>query len=132
MFRLWTHANDATLASLCRGVLYRQLYKTIDLSHLADAAEFEAKRLAAVQAVTAAGGDGAYDLFADEPSDTAYADDETEGRSMGHGILVQDAMGKVVELSDLSPIPAALRRKLMFRRLHVAASWKEVVQEAVG
>ena len=42
-------ADDAVLAGLCRGLLYRRLFKTIDLSHLC-----ESDALAAV--VRAAGG----------------------------------------------------------------------------
>jgi HD superfamily phosphohydrolase len=131
-FKIWTRSEDATLASLCRGVLFRRLYKTIDLSHLVDAAEFGAKLVAATEAVRAAGGDPAYDLFADEPSDTAYADDEQADGSIGHGIRVRDLAGNVTELSDISPIPATLCRRLMFRRIHVTAALKDVVQRAVA
>lgn len=131
-FKLWMRAEDATLANLCRGVLFRRLFKTIDLSHIADAAEFQAKGMAALAAVMEAGGDAAYDLFADEPSDTAYADEQDPQSPMGDIILVRDPAGKVTELSAISPIPAALHRRLMFRRIHVLESMKQCVQGAVG
>ena len=75
------NAADAPLAALCRGILFRRLFKTIDLSHL-DGAE-AAKRLdAASAAIAAAGGDASYDLVYDEPSDTGY---ETYQDSAGEG-----------------------------------------------
>src|SRR5256885_11395433 len=37
-FKLWSDSADTQLATLCRGLLYRRLYKTIDLSHLDPAA----------------------------------------------------------------------------------------------
>jgi len=130
-FKLWTRAEDATLGALCRGVLFRRLFKTIDLSHVTDEAEFQSRRAAAIAAVVAAGGDPGYDLFVDEPSDTAYADQEEEGCPMGHGIRVCDPSGRVTELSAISPIPAALHRRLLFRRLHMTPQLKEIVQRAL-
>ena len=32
-FKLWTKVEDPLLAGLCSGLLYRNLYKTIDLTH---------------------------------------------------------------------------------------------------
>src|SRR5580700_4522309 len=61
-FKLWTTCNDAPLAALCRGLLNRRLFKTLDLSHL-PAAQAHAAFDAVQQAVCAAGGDAAYDLF---------------------------------------------------------------------
>src|SRR5205807_3742578 len=70
-FKLWMNAADPPLAGLCRGLLFRRLFKTIDLSHL-DAPE-SAKRLeAAGSAIAAAGGDASYDMVYDEPADTGY------------------------------------------------------------
>ena len=35
-FKLWTRCDDIALAALCRGLLNRRLFKTLDLSHLAE------------------------------------------------------------------------------------------------
>ena len=33
-FKIWTEASDPTLAALCKGILYRRVFKTIDLSRI--------------------------------------------------------------------------------------------------
>src|SRR5687768_14294507 len=35
-FKLWSHGPDVALASLCRGLLFRRVFKTIDLSRFED------------------------------------------------------------------------------------------------
>jgi HD superfamily phosphohydrolase len=130
--KLWTRSDDETIARLCKGLLYRQLYKTIDLSHIRDEAEARAIVDRASEAVAAAGGDPAYDLFYDEPADTpydAYRADDLESGS--EEITVRRADGGVNRLSEISPVPRALNERLMFRRLHVAPAWREPVGRAV-
>src|SRR3954471_9764484 len=97
-FKLWTDGPDAALASLCRGLLFRRLYKTIDLSHLdGPAAKAAADR--ATAAVGAAGGDPAYDVFYDEPANTPYEVYSADGGAgedepgPGKEILVQSPQG---------------------------------------
>jgi hypothetical protein len=129
-FKLWASADDASLAALCRGLLFRKLYKTLDLSHLAES-DACAAVVRAQNAITAAGGDPAYDLFYDEPSDSGYEMHPTESCDAAGEILVRDPAGKLTSFAALSPIPQALNRQLMFRRLHVAAQWKDVAEKAV-
>ena len=38
-FQVWTKSDDATLAALCRGLLFRRLFKTFDLTHVNDPAQ---------------------------------------------------------------------------------------------
>src|SRR5205814_5511176 len=59
-FKIWTAADDAPLAALCKGLLNRRLFKTLDVTHLPEA-EATAAFARAQQAVAAAGGDGTYD-----------------------------------------------------------------------
>ena len=129
-FKLWTRAEDPPLAGLCRGLLFRKLYKTIDLT---DDDEPTAARhfTAAAEAIARAGGDPNYDLFLDEPSDTPYDAYGPEQSPGGPGILVLNPQGQLMELGDISPLPAALNRQLMFRRLHVQAAWKDVAVATV-
>jgi HD superfamily phosphohydrolase len=129
--KLWTRTEDAPLAGLCRGLLYRRLFKTIDLSHLGDE-EFAARMAAAEQAITAAGGDARYDLFLDQPSDTPYETFGGELCPVDPGIVVLDPANQLRELRTISPLPDALNQRLMFRRLHVLALWKETAMRAVG
>ena len=125
-FKLWAHAEDVPLAGLCRGLLYRRLFKTIDLSHL-EADEFAARVAGARKAIAAGGGDARYDLFSDEPADSPYESFAGEHRSAEREIAVLQADGSMRELGGISTLPDALNKRLMFRRIHVAASWKEII-----
>ena len=130
-FKLWTRAEDAPLAGLCRGLLFRKVFKTIDLSHLSET-EAREKFTATQHAVTAAGGDGRYDLFLDEPSDTPYETYGPEHCPEGRDIGVLNPAGKLLELRDISPLPEALNRQLMFRRLHILPAWRELAVAAAN
>ena len=131
-FKLWTRSDDKVLARLCRGLLFRGLYKTIDLSHAIDAQEAATLLSKAEAAVAAAGGDPAYDLFYDEPADTPYDTYRPEGPETPDEILVKHADGKLTPFSAISPLPQALNQRLMFRRIHVAAEFREVVAGAAA
>jgi HD superfamily phosphohydrolase len=127
-FKVWTGSSDATLAGLCRGLLFRRLYKTIDLSNRCDSETAKRVFATAVQHVRDAGGDPAYDLFYDEPADTpyeAYRPDASEGNS--GEIVVLDTGGGVSPFAAVSPITQALNRQLMFRRIHFKPEWKELI-----
>jgi uncharacterized protein len=128
--KTWTAADDLPLAALCRGLLYRRLFKTIDLSHLCES-DALAANVRAQEAVRKAGGDPAYDLLMDEPSDTAYEAFGPGACSESSEIMVRDASGKLIPFAELSPLPQALNRQLMFRRLHVWPQWKDVVAKVV-
>jgi HD superfamily phosphohydrolase len=126
-FKQWARSDDATLASLCQGLLYRRLFKTIDLSRH-DAADVEQMVRRAMAAVDAAGGESAYAMFYDQPADTPYTTSELPAPSE---ILVTEANGAVTTLAEASPFIEGLVRQLTFRRLHVAESWMPVVASAL-
>lgn len=124
-FKLWTRAEDPILAGLCRGLLFRELFKTRDVSSLSpEEARAEVKR--AERAIEAAGGDPAYDLFYDEPADTPYATYRPGEGVGGHEILVCAADGSVSNFAKVSPFTAALNSQLMFRRIHVSPMYVAV------
>jgi HD superfamily phosphohydrolase len=127
-FKVWSSCDDAPLARLCRGLLYRKLFKTIDLTALDDAAA-NAAFSAAGAAIAAAGGDARYDLVYDQPADTPFEAGLPEDAAE---LKVCDAAGKSVSFAELSPLSTALNRQLMFRRLHVAEEWKQVALAAMG
>jgi HD superfamily phosphohydrolase len=129
-FKTWARGDDAVLARLCRGLLYRRLYKTIDVSHLDEAHAPEAFDRAK-RAVVDAGGDAEYDLFDDQPADTPYEAYEDGDPSATAGILVQSPTGDLTPLTRMSPLPAALNQRLMFRRIHVTAEYREVAARAI-
>jgi uncharacterized protein len=126
----WSRGEDAVLARLCHGLLFRGLFKTIDLSHIRDWGVAEKKVEAARVAVAAAGGDSDYDLFYDQPADTPY--EIYDPKSSASQILVADGRGKLTTFAEISPLTESLSRQLMFRRLHVAEPYRNVVQAAIG
>jgi len=131
-FKTWTGADDAPLASLCRGLLYRRLFKTVDLSSVAPPERAKEIVAAAQAAVAKAGGDPAYDLFYDEPADTPYETYYPDARDGAGAILVRNPDGGRTSFEALSPLTDALKRQLMFRRLHVSASFAPVVTKAIA
>src|SRR5688572_19424553 len=128
-FKLWQSSDDPALAGLCRGLLFRRVYKTIDLTHIADGSSAQAAVDAATDAVARAGGDPAYDLFYDEPSEAAYEPNGKEPCGDAE-IAVLRPDGSLTSFAEVSPLVEALNRQLMFRRLHVAAQWRDVAEQA--
>ncbi len=122
--KAWSCGEDPALAAMCRGLLFRRLYKVIDLSQIEDPTELQRITQIARDTITAAGGDPAYDMFLDEPEDTPYEVQFSPTDKTAAGILVIDAAGKMQEFSAISPLSAALNQQLMFRRLHVRAELK--------
>jgi HD superfamily phosphohydrolase len=129
-FKLWADSPDAVLASLCRGLLFRGLYKTIDLTRW-DPADVQAAVVAASEAIDRAGGESAYDLFYDEPADTPYEAYNAADPNGSGEIMVVDACGALAPFGSVSTITQSLNRELMFRRIHVRGKFRDVVVEAI-
>ncbi len=130
-FKLWINSSDAVLAGLCRGLLFRGLYKTIELTYRFDGTKAREVVAKAEAAMDQAGGEGKYDLFYDEPADTPYEayGEETDGGA--NEIRVIDPAGAVRRFAESSPMSQSLNRELMFRRIHVKAEWKELVEKVI-
>lgn len=142
-FKVWSAGDDGVLASICKGLLYRRLFKVVDLSAIPDGRRARDALLAAEQALVREGGDRSYDLFFDEPANTPYrnltsdADDPGGAGAAGDfcpegGILVVDASGRATDFAQASPLVHTLGRQLMFRRIHVAEPWRDLVRAAVA
>jgi HD superfamily phosphohydrolase len=129
-FKIWMGSMDTILAGLCRGLMYRRVYKTIDLSRV-DPARVPLLVEASEQAVRDAGGEPGYELFYDEPRNTPYEVFADQSPGEASEILVREADGTLTPFAALSPLTEALNRQLMFRRLHVAARWRETVERAM-
>ena len=127
--KIWTRSEDRVLAGLCRGLLQRELFKTIDLSEVEDDDHRKKMIERAREAVTGAAGDEQYDLFYDEPADTAY--EIYDGRAPAEEILVQQDSGELTSFAAISPLTEGLGRQLMFRRLHVSPQYRDVVAAAI-
>ena len=129
-FKLWTNADDPILAGLCRGLLFRDLFKTIDLTKCMDAEQARAAVKRAMTAIEEAGGEPNYDLFYDEPVDTPYEIYGDPGT--GNEIMVVEPDGTLSRFADISPMTQALNRELMFRRIHVKGQWAKLVLSTIA
>lgn len=87
---------------------------------------------AAENAINAAGGEAAYEMFYDEITDTPYEIYVPDATNAASEILVCDPDGKVTEFASISPMSQALNQELAFRRIHVADGWKASVQGAIA
>ncbi|CAN5486349.1 HD domain-containing protein [soil metagenome] len=130
-FKLWTKSHDTVLAGLCRGLLFRNVFKTIDLAHVHYEQESAAMVAAAEHAVVAAGGEPGYELFYDEPADTPY-ESFSPDNSAASDINVKMPGGQLTPIVTVSPITQALNRDLMFRRIHVSGNYRDVALKAIG
>jgi uncharacterized protein len=130
-FKVWMTSVDPVLASLCRGILNRRIFKTIDLARI-EPDRARAMATAAETAINAAGGEAAYEMFYDEISDTPYEIYVPNSGDAGSEILICDAQGNAAEFASISPMSRALNLELTFRRIHVAAQWKPIVDDAIA
>jgi HD superfamily phosphohydrolase len=126
-FKLWITADDPVLARLCKGLLFRHTYKTVDLSRIDDPAVLKSRVARAEQAISAAGGDPSYDMFYDEASDTPYETYDPNDPVSGKQILVLEPDGNLIEFDKVSQMTRALNSELMFRRIHVSAEYRDVI-----
>ena len=130
-FKQWMHSDDVSLAMLCRGLLYRRLFKTVDLTQLrADIAVADLVGMAE-QVIQKKGGDPRYDLFYDEPNEPSPADGSSQCGS-AEDIAVRGPDGRITPFATLSPLTRALDQQLMFRRLHVSDAYIDIVRDVVA
>lgn len=130
-FKLWTTHDDEILARLCQGLLFRNLFKTIELSPTIPAEEAAHQLKRAVEAVEGAGGDTSYDLFYDEPSHTPYEAVSPDDPAGAGEIQMLDASGQLRPFTTASPFGASLKH-FAFRRIHVKAEYRDAVAAAVA
>jgi hypothetical protein len=121
-FKLWAQAgDDPVLAMLCRGLLFRKTFKTIDLSRFDDPQKARSAYTAVERYVAEQGGEPGYEMFFDQASGSGYESFD-EGESE---ILVRDRDGKPIPFGQVSPMSQVLARQVMFRRMHIAPQWRD-------
>ncbi|HEX8340502.1 MAG TPA: HD domain-containing protein [Tepidisphaeraceae bacterium] len=128
-FKIWCRSDDETLARLCHGLLYRRLFKTIDLTRVEDPSRIDRAVAAAASAIEKAGGEPAYAFFYDNPADTPYKAGTT---AAVREILICEPNGRVGTLADASPFIGSFLQQLTFRRIHVDEAYRDVVEKAVS
>ena len=128
-FKQWTRSDDATLAALCQGLLYRRLFKTIDLSRLPDPSRIDELVQRAKTLIDDAGGESDYAMFYDAPADTPYKAGEANAAKQ---ILILESDGHTKTLAEASPFADGLMRQLSFQRLHVTESWRDRVLDVLA
>jgi HD superfamily phosphohydrolase len=132
-FKLWSHGPDPVLAMLCRGLLFRRVFKTIDLSRFEDPKDARTAITAVERHVADGGGEPGYEMFVDQASGSGYESVGGDADECGaeDEILVRDRDGRPVPFGTISPLSRVLSRQLMFRRLHIAAPWRDKAAEIV-
>lgn len=113
-FKLWADGPDTALASLCRGLLFRNVYKTVDLTPIDKTEDADGVVRQAEEAVRTAGGDPRYDLFVDEVANTPYevyapgmppqhdaGDDEAETKPADPGKVRDEDVGAAPDATSL-------------------------------
>ena len=117
-FKEWSRSGDAILSSLCRGLLDRRLFKTLDLTAALRDASADELLDRATSVVVAAGGDATYSLFFDAPSNEPY-------KVGSQSILIVDAAGRRMDFADASPFVKGLDATVSYARLHVAEEYRD-------
>ena len=129
--KTWAGGDDPVLGQLCRGLLHRRLFKTVDLTHFPLEQIPKVVRVAQ-EALRSAGAQAEYQMFYDEPSDTPYETCCPDAQGSASEILVCGSDGKLTPFASISPMTGALNRQLMFRRLHVAETFMPMIQQQVN
>lgn len=127
-FKLWAASSDKVLARLCHGLMYREVYKTIDLSRLSDPQRVRTITTKAERAIAEEGGEPEYEIFLDQPADTPYA---VQAAGASEIMVRDDAAGKLIPFASVSPLTAVLNQQLTFSRIHIAQRWRELVAKVV-
>jgi len=130
-FRQWTRSDDTVLAQLCHGLLYRRLFKTIDLTRVNEPGKIDRIVAAAQQVIDDAGGESGYGMFYDQPADTPYRANPHEPTAASE-IIIVEADGTSSTLAEISPFIEGLVQQLTFRRLHVSEVWRDRVESVVS
>lgn len=126
-YKIWSNNDDPTLARLCNGLLFRRLYKSIDLTRIEDESRVRQIVSDVESAISAAGGEPAYEMFYDSPSDTPYEAYDPADPSSANEIMIRTTTGNLKEFASLSPLVQALNREMAFRRLHFAEEHRALV-----
>ncbi len=133
-FKIWAAGDDPVLANLCRGLLSRRLYKSVDITRVPEGAcQNLIER--AKQAVAEAGGDPAYDVFCDDPANAPYQlpSHQTAPQACPPAaILVKHIDGHTTGFAETSPLVEALNLQLAFRRIHVNETYRPMIVQLVG
>lgn len=120
-FKTWRHEGDMQLARLCTGLLFRRLYKSVEVTDV-DSEKISTVLAIAHDVIKQAGGDPAFELFFDQPADTPYE------IFSANEILVSNE-GKLAEFAAVSPLVQVLNKELFFKRIHCLDTWRPTIEQ---
>lgn len=126
MMKACAAAADPVLRRLADGLLTRRLYKALDVSGLVGGAAARAAFDARVrQRQTDLGLDPRYCFIEDAASDTPYEPYEPDVDRPAEQIFVEDAAGRIVEISTLSEAIGQLRKTYTVVRYYVPPEFRD-------
>src|SRR6185312_8437654 len=131
-FKIWSNNADPILSRLCRGLLFRGLFKSVDLTRVEDESRVWRIVSDVEAAITAAGGEPAYEMFYDSPSDTPYEAYDPADPSSATEIMIRTGNGELREFASVSPLVQALNKEMAFRRLHFSEEYRPLVLKILG
>jgi HD superfamily phosphohydrolase len=127
--------RDGLLRDLADGLLNRRLYKALDVTAWVDAREvgrIMAFDAAARQRLRERGMDPRYCWVEDSASDTPYEPYQPDAEKPAKQIFVQDADGKVVEISALSEALVQLRKTYTVIRYYAPPGFRDEMVRIAG
>ncbi|MCX7625465.1 MAG: hypothetical protein N2Z21_04565, partial [Candidatus Sumerlaeaceae bacterium] len=112
---LWRDCADPVLSTLARGLLHRELFKTLDVSH---SRNLRKKVAAARRLLAEKGVDPNYFFMIYESKNLAYQPYVSKGKRAHHHIFVQlrDRRNTCADIATVSPLVAGLARATAFVR----------------
>lgn len=121
---IWQDCGDPVLRTLARGLLHRELFKTIDVSRTKN---LRKKLVAARRLLASRGADPNYFFMIYESRNLAYQPYVPKGKRSHHHIFVQlrDKRNTCVDIAALSPLVAGLARASAYvRRVIFPERWE--------
>ena len=122
-----TKCSDPVLAELANGLLYRRLFKAVDVttSSVSGIADFQER---AKEIIIESGRDAKYSFARDTPSDTAYQLYNPDAEKSSTQIYIEGGNGKQQELSQLSDsVKNQLSKKYTLVRYYFPAELQEKI-----
>lgn len=124
MMKSCTLSADPVVRHLAEGLLNRRLYKALDVTGPRELARFATFDAAVRQRQAELGLDPRYAFIEDSASDTPYEPYHPDVERPAQQIFVEDAAGRIVEISTLSEALGQLRKTYTVIRTYVPEDFR--------